>query len=82
MKRKLRAALISLVDALAELPIEQLAELFQHGNLMAEINCLLEERHEGWDEGLDAVWDAQDKARRSASARKAAATRRARAALT
>jgi hypothetical protein len=84
MKRKLRAALTSLVDALAELSIDELQEVLGSGYLQMDIVDTLEQRHPAKYREYDAKWswEAQVKRRRQKGARKAAETRRARALLT
>jgi hypothetical protein len=84
MQRKLRAALISLVDALAELSIDELQETLGSGYLHMDIVGTLEQRHPAKMREYDAKWrwEAIVKRNRLRGAQKAAATRRARAALT
>jgi hypothetical protein len=78
MKRKLRAALIGVVDALAELPIDEMHNALLY--LKLDVDDLLEQRHPAKYREYDAKWgwEAQVKRRRQRGAQKAAATRHAR----
>jgi hypothetical protein len=79
MKRKLRAALIGVVDALAELTIDELHEVLGHGDLQSDIVEQLEQRHPAKYRAYHAKWNwyAQVQRRRQKGARRAAETRRA-----
>ena len=79
MKPKLRAALIALADALAELPAKEIIfAWFRGGYLVSEVHDLLARRHPRKERETDRVFEHWQRARRSNGARKAAQTRRKR----
>jgi hypothetical protein len=74
MKRKLRDALIAVVDAVAELSVDEIHDAILH--LQHDANDQLEQRHRAKYREYDAKWnwEAQVKRRRQKGAQKAAAT--------
>ena len=79
MKPKLRAALIAVADALAELPAKEIIfAWFGGGRLVSEVHDLLARRHPRKERETERVFEDWQRARRSNRARKAAQTRRKR----